>query len=90
MKQVIDRKLYNTETATCVAEYETGGSVNDLGWYEESLYRTKNGRWFVATITTYHGASLRTLTGGEAMQWLEDKSEIDTIEEHFAAQIEEG
>ena len=104
MKRIIDGKTYNTATATHVAEYETGGSVTDFGWYEESLYRTKNGRWFIAggggAMSGYAqsvgqgwtggGTGLRTITADEAMEWLARHEETDAIEEHFADQIEEG
>ena len=104
MKRIIDGKTYNTETATQVAEYERGGPVNDFGWYEESLYRTKNGRWFLAgrggPMSGYAqsvgqnqwggGKGLRTLTTGEAIAWLERHEETAAIEEHFADQIEEA
>jgi len=104
VKRIIDGKIYNTETATCVAGTSARLPVNDFGWFEESLYVTKNGRWFLAgeggPMSGYAqsvgqnqwggGASLWTLTADEAMEWLERHEETGAIEEHFAAQVEEG
>jgi hypothetical protein len=49
MKRIIDGKIYNTETATLIADisprYE---SRNDFNWEDTKLYRTRKGQWFLA------------------------------------------
>jgi hypothetical protein len=47
MKQVIDGKTYNTETATELAN-SRWGNCSDLRHWSETLYRTKNGAYFLA------------------------------------------
>lgn len=41
MKQVIDGKLFNTETAERVAHDDNSLPVNDFNNWDETLYRTK-------------------------------------------------
>ena len=48
MKQIINGKTYNTETATELGHYWNGLSDSDFRHISESLYRTKNGRYFLA------------------------------------------
>tara|TARA_R100000306_G_C4380997_1_gene144338 strand:+ start:2839 stop:3150 length:312 start_codon:yes stop_codon:yes gene_type:complete len=47
MKKVIGGLRYDTETAEKVAQH-WDGYQSDHGHVCESLYRTKNGRWFLA------------------------------------------
>ena len=46
MKKVINRKMYDTDTANLVGEYEYSSS-NDLKWVFEELYQKKNGEFFL-------------------------------------------
>lgn len=52
MKAIIDGKRYDTETATCIADYtnvgSTASSMSDFRAFLEKLYRTKKGSWFLA------------------------------------------
>src|SRR3990172_2422569 len=48
MKKVIDGKIYNTETAELLHEWDNGMYGNDFGRCEEALYRTKKGAYFIA------------------------------------------
>lgn len=47
MKKRIDGRIYNTETATLIAEHNNGKARNDLAFQEEQLYRKKNGEFFI-------------------------------------------
>jgi len=47
MQAVIEGLRYNTETAELVASYSYGYTT-DHEYVCEDLYRTKNGRWFLA------------------------------------------
>jgi hypothetical protein len=60
MKQVIDGKLYNTETAQEVCELYCTAHATDFAHHDTKLYVTKNGNYFLA------GA------GGPASIWAED------------------
>ena len=39
MKKIINKKLYDTSTATCIAEYSGPARVSDFSFYRETLYR---------------------------------------------------
>mgnify|MGYP000963290162 CR=1 FL=1 len=102
MKRVIDGKIYDTATATCIGETEFGTS-GDHKYCHEALFKTSRGRYFLE----YHGgplsryavdrgphlvsgsSGLRLLDNDEALGWCE-AAEIDpdTIARHFT--LEEG
>lgn len=46
MKKIIDGKLYNTETATFLGDYEYSHS-GDFRHMYEALYQTKKGTYFL-------------------------------------------
>ena len=48
MKKIICKKEYDTETATLVKKY-TNGYFGDPAGYEETLYQTPEGLYFVYT-----------------------------------------
>lgn len=48
MKKVICKKVYDTETATLVKKV-TSGYFGDPNGYEESLYQTESGHFFLYT-----------------------------------------
>lgn len=97
MKKIVDGKRYDTETAEEIAYYSNDLYTTDFGWYEETLYRTKNGNWFIAgeggAMTGYSrpcgnngscgGSDIRPLTNNEAKEWLEGNDEIEALETHF-------
>lgn len=86
MKKVIHRRLYDTETATELATYNNGKCYSDFGYIIESLYRKKNGEFFLAgesgAFMRYaHVCSDRSVCGGsgivplsveEAKDWVEN------------------
>jgi hypothetical protein len=50
MKKVVKNYLYDTHQATQIASVKTDrweGDYGGFGWEVFTLYRTKNGRWFV-------------------------------------------
>jgi len=104
MKSVIDGKLYNTDTATKIGDYDTGGSVNDFNYYRESLYVTKKGSYFLAgeghgnTKYAYHssggtrswGSDIYPLTIDEALEWASRNLDTETVQEHFHDMVVEA
>ena len=46
MKKIICKKLYDTETATLIKKY-VSGFFGDPAGYEEDLYQTPNGLYFL-------------------------------------------
>ena len=93
MKTVIDKKTYNTETATLIAEWNNEMCRNDLQ-AEEALYRTKKGQYFVCgsggELTTYDGSTeIRLMSPEEAYDWCKTcEINANIIKANF--EIEEG
>lgn len=96
MKQVIDGKLYNTETAEEVGHYDNALGCGDFRYIRESLYKTKRGRFFLAgeggAMTKYsqgcgnnvrcEGSGIFPLGIEEAKEWMEAHG---TTEEYIKA-----
>lgn len=96
MKKVINKKMYNTETAEEVARFSNGLGSTDFRSLKETLYKTKNGSWFLhgegGAMTQYSeqcgdmssaGEDIKVLTNEEAYEWLEAKEKTRAIEENF-------
>lgn len=103
MKKVIDGKMYNTETAEFIGEYDNGLGGGDFNSLWEGLYVTKKGTYFIAgeggAMTRYAKGNGDSMWGSEdievitkegALAWCEENNLVETIEEHFADMIEEG
>lgn len=87
MKKVINGKLYDTETATLVAEYDSGHYSNDFHSSEEKLYRTKKGAWFLhgkggAMSRWSERCGSNCYCGGEGIEALGDYDARTWCEEH--------
>jgi len=104
MKKIIDGKRYDTETADEIAHYDNGYPDGEFKWYEETLYRTQKGKYFVfgegGAMTGYSqpvgdngrggGSGWRVLSHGEALSWLEKYGFTEEIETHFADSVEDA
>ena len=101
MKQVINHKVYNTETATILATFDNGHSHTDFAYLKEDLYVTAKGSYFLAgeggASTKYRevsgnstgpGEKIIPLTGKEALDWCEATKNHETALERF--KIEEA
>jgi len=101
MKKVINGKLYDTETAVLIGEYSSGYSSNDFNSYNEALYLSPKGTYFLAgeggPMTSYaqsvadyivSGSDIIPLTREEAREWAEGHLLADEVIEHF--DIQEG
>ncbi len=96
MKQVIEGKMYNTETATKIADYQYSHR-GDFNWFVETLYQTKKGNWFIAgeggANTHYKIRSgegfqgsecIDPLTRKEVLEWCErNRIDADIVEQYF-------
>jgi len=47
MKKVINNAVYDTGTATFIGSFDNGYLPGDFSYYEETLYRTKSGKYFL-------------------------------------------
>jgi hypothetical protein len=103
LKRIINGKIYNTETADCIATWHNGHHGGDFNRCEESLYRTKKGAWFIAgeggPLSKYArpvgnmtsgGDGLEPITAKEAQQWLEEKDYTEQLEAYFAEGLQEA
>lgn len=95
MKQIINGKMYNTETATEIATRFNGCT----GWeyLEETLYRKKNGEFFLCGSggpmteyvvqcgdNSYTGSTIiKPFSISEAQKWTEEYASADTYIEFF-------
>lgn len=91
MKKVISRKVYDTETAGHISSVANEYPVNDFSWVEESLYKKRNGEYFLygqgGARTRYAvssggnswegGAAILPLSFDEARTWAEENLEAD-------------
>jgi len=93
MKKVINSKRYNTKTATEIANWYSGHSRMDANYCDESLFRTKNGLYFLlgsgGAFSKYAERSgsgwtasedIIAMTEDEAMKWLERTDNINALE----------
>lgn len=103
--KIIAGKRYDTATATEVASISNDYPSNDFRHCEESLYRTKRGKWFTCgsggALSVYarkvesnawQGSSdvIRAISDDEARTWLENNNETDAIEQYFGTTIEDA
>lgn len=102
MKQVIDGKLYNTETAEHLHGWDNGLYGGDFNRLAEDLYRTTKGAFFLhrdGGALVMHIPCGDGYTGGEeivplskasAIEWLEDHKGTQVLLAEFADAIEEA
>ena len=97
MKQIIGGKLYNTETAEYIDYDCSSCGKRDFRWYNEELYRKKNGEFFLCgeggPMTKYaapcgssgwsSGSRIIPLSFDEAKQWGEDNMRYEKYVEVF-------
>ena len=97
MKKIINGRLYNTETAEKIAEWNNGIYGNDFRSCEETLYKKKTGEYFIygsgGALSKYSvpcgnngssGASdITPVTKEQAKIWLETKGDTETYIHEF-------
>lgn len=102
MRQIINGKKYDTETATKLHGYWNGLSIRDFGHVEESLYQKKTNEFFIygyggpaskyaescGQNTWSGGSAINPLTNEEAKKWAERYMGADKFESIFG-QVEE-
>lgn len=90
MKKIIDGKVYNTETATCVGEWSNGYFGNDYKYESEDLYQKKNGEFFLygegGAMSSYAVSSgNNSWTGSQQIKPMTSKEAYDWAMEHLTA-----
>ena len=86
MKQVIEGKVYNTETAEEIAEWGNGLGCSDFRHCDEKLYKTKKGAFFLAgeggPMSKYSRACGDMTGGGEGIIPLSEDDAREWCESH--------
>ena len=103
MKATINQLIYNTDTADEIASDSGGGYCNDFRHWEETLYRTQKGNYFLhgtgGAMSKYaekygnsysSGSGIVPLGETEALEWCEEHDCQLTIDEHFTHLTEEA
>lgn len=74
MKKTICKVQYNTESSELVFK-KTYGYFGDPGGYEESLYKTENGKYFLyvngGEESPYKTEDIKRMGADKAKAWLE-------------------
>ena len=104
MIKIINGKRYNTLTAMEIATASGGGYATDFRHWEETLYLTPKGAWFLVgkgnAMSQYAefcmqnswgpGTAVVVLSEDQAYEWLEKNEEVDLLEEHFASRLSDA
>ena len=76
MKKVICKVEYDTEAANLVAKY-TSGNFGEAGGYEESLYVTDAGKYFLyvngGAESPYAKEDIKRMSAAKADEWRAEK-----------------
>lgn len=103
MKKIIKGKVYDTDTATFLAEYDSGHSVTDFKHYAEELYQKKTGEYFIygegGPASRYSqacptggwdgGQKIVPLSYEQARQWAEECLSTKQYEKLFGEVLED-
>lgn len=77
MKKIICRVEYDTEAAILVAK-KTFGAFGDADGYEESLYQTENGKFFLYTnggeASPYAKEDIKRMSADKAKEWMAENA----------------
>ena len=73
MKKIICKKEYDTETATLIQKF-TSGELGDPGGYEEDLFQTPAGLYFVygagGETSKYPTEDIQRLAKTKVKEWM--------------------
>lgn len=103
MKQIINRKRYDTDTAKSIAWWSNGVNDTDFRYCYEELFITKKGKYFIhgigGPLSKYsqacdNGTSgnkiIQVLDQNQAYEWLEETDNTEAIESWFSNLIEDA
>lgn len=97
MRKTINGLTYDTDAAVQIAEYSWGQNTSDFRYFEEKLYVTSKGAYFLhgsggasspyaetlSANTWGWGEKIVPMTEQEAFDWCQERDQQDTIEAHF-------
>ena len=103
MVKIINRKVYDTNTADLLHEWTNHYFRDDLNFCSESLYRTAKGALFIygegGAKSKYavnvgnsrtSGEDLYVVSEEEAVDWLEKRDGTDALQKYFSEKIVEA
>ena len=104
MKRIINKKCYDTATATEVAEFDNNCGPGDFKMLRKTLYLTKKGNWFMhgegGAMTEYAescgnncrcgGSTILPLTPQEAYEFCERYHATEAITKYFGDLVEDA
>ncbi len=74
MKKIICKREYDTENAVLVKKF-TVGSIGDEAGYEETLYQTNGGLYFLyvngGSASPYKAENIKSISKAKAAEWIE-------------------
>lgn len=77
MKKIICKVEYDTEASELVAK-KASGAFGDADGYEESLYKTESGKFFLYTNggpeSPYTKEDIKRLSAAKADEWLSENA----------------
>ena len=77
MKKTIANVVYDTESAELIHKH-TVGTLGDSEGYEESLYKTEKGKYFLyvngGPDSLYPEENIKRMSPSKADEWLTEKS----------------
>lgn len=72
MKKIICKVEYDTDTASLVAKY-TSGQIGDVDGYEETLYMTEGGKYFLyvngGEESIHPDENITRMSAAKAQEW---------------------
>ncbi len=75
MKKIICKREYDTENAVLVKKH-TVGSFGDADGYEEALYQTEGGLYFLyvngGEASPYKAENIKSVSKAKAEEWLKN------------------
>lgn len=97
MKQVINGKRYNTETAKYIVSFDNDLTYSDLYFETATLYKKRTGEFFLAGAggpktrwakecedgSLMFGNRIIPLTESQAKEWVKEHFDIDTYVDVF-------
>ena len=76
MKKIICKREYDTDASTLVKKKYVEGELGDAAGFEESLYQTEKGLYFLyvngGSESPYTKEDIKSLSKAKAEQWLEN------------------
>lgn len=97
MKKIINGKLYDTETAKKLGDWDNGLYTSDLNYVCETLYKKRTGEFFLlgegGAATNYservgsndwcYGYAIMPMSFDEAQKWAEKHLDADVYQDIF-------